>query len=153
MEVQALEHTTERCHGIFEAHFSFVIYGAHEQRWVAYAFDNTEFDGEELLNKIFPCEGVHADPIVSDDDTDAERPIWDPRLYFLKVVRARLAQAATEWDALFWAIERRIVQYVSCPTSICLEARFGVLIVDLEREISFNFIPQPTRSRRHHQNI
>lgn len=113
LEIQTPEAPVGRRHGMFEAHFSFVICGSHEKRWAAYSFDDTEFDDEDLYDKIFPCEGVHADPIASDDDTDAERPIWDAREYFLKIVSSRVRRATDSWDELLRPIERSIQEYVS----------------------------------------
>jgi hypothetical protein len=115
LEVQTPKALDGRKVGMFEAHFSLVICGSHESRWVGYALDNTEFDGEELHDKIFPCEGVHPDPIASclnDSGLDADLPIWNPREYFLFAVSNRITRAAIEWDALLRAIERRINQYV-----------------------------------------
>jgi len=101
--------------GMFEAHFSFVVCGWRENRWVAHAFDNTEPNGEDLADRII-CDGLHCDPIAStywDDILDAEVPIWNPREYFLTVVEARVVQAADSWEALLMKIERRITGYVS----------------------------------------
>jgi hypothetical protein len=106
---------------MYEAQFSLVICGSNEERWTAYAFDDTEFDGEELYDKIFPCEGVHADPVALDDDIDAERPIWNPREYFLKVVEARMAQATVEWEVLVRSVERSIREYVRYPAIAFLD--------------------------------
>jgi hypothetical protein len=108
---------------MYEAHISFVICGLDEGRWTAYAFDDTEFDGDALYDRIFPCEGFHADPIASEyhDDIDAELPIWNPREYFLRVVASRIARAAEEWEALVRPVERSITEYVRCPPLSCLD--------------------------------
>ena len=106
---------------MYEAHFSFVVIGSHQDgRWAGYAFDDTEFDEEDLYEKISPCEGFNADPIasdlLSDDDIDADMPIWNSREYFLNTVARRMAQAADSWGAVVRAIEKGIKEYVSCPT-------------------------------------
>jgi hypothetical protein len=85
--------------GMSEAHFSFVVCGWRENRWVAYAFDNTEPGDEGSYDRLFYG--------------DAEPPIWDPREYFLTVVEARVIRAADSWEALVRGIERRITKYVS----------------------------------------
>jgi hypothetical protein len=102
----------QRKYGMLEAHFSFVICGSDEARWVGWAFDNTEFDGEDLLDRISPCPGFHADPIASDGETDAELPIWNPREYFLMIIESRIAQAQEEWEGLVIPVERSIRAYV-----------------------------------------
>lgn len=101
---------------MFEAHFSLVICGSNESRWVAYALDNTELYSDELYDRIFPCEGFHPDPIgscLNNNEIDADCPIWNPREYFLLAVANRITRAADEWDALLWDIERKIKEYVS----------------------------------------
>jgi hypothetical protein len=103
-------------HGIFEAHFTLVICGTHEGQWDAYAFDDNEFEGEDLCEKL-SVEGFHPDPIasclLSDNHTDADLPIWNPREYFLKVVANRTAAASEAWDSLIRATERSIKKHVS----------------------------------------
>jgi hypothetical protein len=98
LELSSPDKNTVRKLGIFEAHFSFVVCGGRENRWVAYVFDNTESDDESSYGRIFG---------------DAELPIWDPREYFLTVVAARVIRAADLWEALIRGIERRITKYVS----------------------------------------
>lgn len=127
-----------------EAHFSFVICGTHESRWTAYAFDNTEFDGEELYDKIFPCEGVHVDPIMSDDYMDAERPIWNAREYFLHVVESRMHKAAVEWEALLRPVEGRIREYVRFPACVYLKGHFGLLTLFLDKQEFLAYITPPS---------
>jgi hypothetical protein len=97
---------------MLEAHISFVICGSDDDRWVAYAFDDTEFDGEDLADKISPCEGFHPDPFSSDGEVDANFPIWNPREYFVMILDNRIAQAFKEWEGLVRAVERSIREYV-----------------------------------------
>jgi len=111
LEMQVPKSLDQRKHGMLEVHFSFVICGCDETRWVAWAFDDTQFDGEDLIDRILPCEGVHQDPIAN-DNTDAECPIWDPREYFLKIIEARITRAAREWEATVRPVERSIREYV-----------------------------------------
>jgi hypothetical protein len=113
LEAEPTKETDVKRHGMYEAHFSFVIYGSHEHRWAAYAFDDNDVDTEEVYDKIFPCDGMHQDPIASNNDTDAELPIWDPREYFLKILAPRVAGIADSWETLLRLIERRIEEYVS----------------------------------------
>jgi hypothetical protein len=111
LEMQDPKPLDQRRHGMLEAQFSFVICGCDETRWVAWAFDDTQFDGEDLSDRISPCKDVHQDPIA-DDDTDPELPIWSPREYFLNVVERRIARAAMEWEETVRPVERSIREYV-----------------------------------------
>ncbi|KAH8773330.1 hypothetical protein BGZ57DRAFT_824293 [Hyaloscypha finlandica] len=107
LKLSSPDKNTVRKLGIFEAHFSFVVCGWRENRWIAYAFDNTEPDAEDSYGRLFE---ESYDRIFYDD---TEHPIWDPREYFLTVVEARVIRAADEWEALVRGIERRITKYVS----------------------------------------
>lgn len=142
LEVQTTEALDVKKHGMYELHFSFVIYGSHEHRWAAYAFDDTAADTEELYDKIFPCEGVHQDPIASDNDTDAEFPIKDPREYFLKILAPRVGGIADSWQTLLRAIERRIDEYVSslCSHSHLYVRKIRMLTATIESSASFYFV-------------
>lgn len=118
LEIETPKAPEGRNHGIFEAHFTLVICGSHEGQWNAYAFDDNEFEGEDLCEKLSACEGFHPDPIASclpssDNDTDANLPIWNPREYFLKVVANRTAAASEAWDSLIRATARSIKKHVS----------------------------------------
>jgi hypothetical protein len=117
LEIETSKAPEGRKHGIFEAHFTLVICGTHEGQWDAYAFDDNEFEGEDLCEKLSVCEVFHPDPIasclLSDNDTDADLPIWNPREYFLKVVANRTAAASEAWDSLIRATERSIRKHVS----------------------------------------
>jgi hypothetical protein len=97
---------------MLEAHISFVICGSDDHRWVAYGFDDTDFEGEDLDDKICPCEGFRPDPFSSDGEVDADIPIWNPREYFVMILDNRMAQALTEWESLVRAVERSIKEYV-----------------------------------------
>jgi hypothetical protein len=100
---------------MFEGHFSFAICGLCDNRWVAYAFDDTESHHEDLSKRLF-FGGVHWDPIASgrgNDIVPAEFPIWNPRDYFLNILVRRLCEAVDSWEALVRAIERRVMDYVS----------------------------------------
>jgi hypothetical protein len=112
LEIQTPKLLDQGEYGMLETHFSFVICGSHEKSWAGWAFDNTEFDGEDLLDRISPCPGFHADPIAGDGQTDAEFPIWDPREYFLMIIESRIAQAQEEWEGLVIPVERSIRAYV-----------------------------------------
>jgi hypothetical protein len=84
-----------------EACFSLVICGTDHQHWVGYAFVDRHFDEDEDLDEsLFPYKGCHEDPIVSDcgeDILDANLPIWDPRRYFLVILKFRIANVLKEW--------------------------------------------------------
>jgi hypothetical protein len=106
--------TTVQSFGICEANFSFAVCGGRENRWVAYAFDDTESDHEDLSEEFdddFNCDPIASKGLVN--TLPAEPPIWDPREYFLTVVARRVCQAADSWESLIRAIDRKVKDYVS----------------------------------------
>ncbi|ORY16286.1 hypothetical protein BCR34DRAFT_584494 [Clohesyomyces aquaticus] len=101
--------------GMQDAQFSLVLSGPDHFRWTAYAFANTgdNEDNPEGENECFSYEPgeVHSDPIVQDGSTDANKPIWDPREYFLFVVEKRTDRALREWTSLIDKLERSVKRY------------------------------------------
>jgi hypothetical protein len=107
----------QEIHGIYRAHISLAIYGVSQRRWVAYAFDNNDFDDREFgdgdsEDEGYPYKGFQEDPIASDGKFDANVPIWDPRVYFLFIFQNRMGQVLQEWEYLVRWIERNIERYV-----------------------------------------
>lgn len=99
------------------AHFSLVIHGQNNARWLAYSFENKHFDErfeDDVQYDCYSYDGpmIHEDPIVSDGTVDANLPIWDPREYFLRVFKARMSQIVRYWELLVWYIEPIIICYV-----------------------------------------
>ena len=111
---------------MFEAHFSFVICGWHERRWAAYAFDDTQFGGDDLYEKMsYNYDSFQPDPFAPNTEINADTPIWNPRQYFLAIVEARMAQAVVSWETLLRAVERRIHGYVSCRATLTTTFSFS----------------------------
>jgi hypothetical protein len=97
--------------GIHEAQISFVVCGPYDGQWVAYAFVDTKFDGDDVEDDEFSYEGFQEDPI-SNGELDANVPIRNPRLYFLSVCKVRTAQVLREWQQIVRTVERSIRQHV-----------------------------------------
>jgi hypothetical protein len=98
--------------GIRESHFSFILCGTDNGRWVGISFVDKRFgDEDELEDDISPSEGVHMDPIAM-GKLDADIPIWDPREYFLNILNLRLLEALKRWRFLVRTIEGCIKRYV-----------------------------------------
>jgi hypothetical protein len=112
LKIQTSRSEDQKKCGIYEAQISFVICGSDNWRWVAYAFVDTDFNGEDLGDEVFSYEGVHEDPIASDAKLDANLPIGDPREYFLMIFEIRMAQVLKEWELLVRTVERSIKRYV-----------------------------------------
>lgn len=118
-------------YGVFDAQITLVICGSDNFRWVAYAFDDTYFgnDAEDMENgeddddtssetegdnyleaELDPYKTFQGDPIASpsNDGLDANKPLWDPREYFLTICNFRMAVIRNEWQNIVRALERSI---------------------------------------------
>lgn len=99
---------------VYEAHISFTVTGLDHKMWTAYAFVDSyfdELDGVQAYDEMkAPREGI-MDPLTM-GNLDAQIPIWNPRLYFIRVVEIRLGQIVVEWNRILKRIEKDIEQYV-----------------------------------------
>lgn len=128
-----------RLYGIRPVQFSLVICGSDNRRWIAYAFDDTDPEIEDLPTENLSPEGLH-DP-EAEEDLQAEQPncdpirdvpdpqgldpnhaLWDPREYFLFGIEIGIAKPLDKWERLVRCLERGIKQYVYlseyCPRRV-----------------------------------
>ncbi|KAF2194379.1 hypothetical protein K469DRAFT_126254 [Zopfia rhizophila CBS 207.26] len=115
LEAQSPYPGDEQRYGLAETQFSLLICGSDDWRWVAYSFEDTYFDEieeeEDLYDGCDPYERFFIDPIASDDHTDANKPIWNPRAYYLAICKARSAQVLLEWQNIRAKVERNIKRH------------------------------------------
>jgi hypothetical protein len=118
-----------RPYGIRAAQVSLVICGSDNRRWIAYAFDDTDSEIEDLPTENLSPEGLH-DPEAEDDvqveqlnydpirdvpdpkGLDPTHALWDPREYFLFGIETGIAKPLDKWERLVRFLERGIKQYV-----------------------------------------
>jgi hypothetical protein len=110
---------------LYEAHTSCVVHGVDEWQWVAYAFKDAQHDsggvythetdyGEFETKKDISSQEVYKDPMAN--GINADKPIWRPRQYFIKVFDMQMRQFKEEWDALVYMLEVDRSEYVGCFT-------------------------------------
>jgi hypothetical protein len=109
MDLSFLEIPDQKKFIMHEAQITFLICGSDDQRWAAYAFDDTHFDEEGFGDETFSYEGVQDDPIAR-GKIDANLPIGDPREYFLMIFDIRLTQVREEWKYLVRMVDRGIIK-------------------------------------------
>ena len=98
----------------YEGQVSCTISGVNAFIWVAYCFVDTYFDRgseeRETLRKYHEEregeEGDNMDPLTKGTQP-ANYPIWDPRAYFLIVLRSRLVQVTREWERVVTMVDDR----------------------------------------------
>jgi hypothetical protein len=105
----------------YEAQLSFLVTGVDEWRYTSYCCVDTYFgsepDHQAYLEMPAPIEpaagGLRA----------LERPLWNPREFFLDILSFRIEQAVTESQALVDSFEERMNAYVSEPTTVSYETQ------------------------------
>lgn len=110
-DLSFLELQDQESYGLQETHFSFVICGTSNSRWVGYSFVDSPKDDTDSGKMVCPGEYVLNDPILNGEH-DADFPIWDPRYYFLMVLRQRITMISMEWISLARQIELSVKRYV-----------------------------------------
>jgi hypothetical protein len=103
---------------LYEAQVSCAIAGLHQYNWVAYCFVDTYFDGSsdrretvlEYLDNSDGIDGMTADPFTY-GNSDANKPIWDPRRYFLRVYLQRTTPLVREWRLIIGKVEHSFRTY------------------------------------------
>jgi len=117
-------------YGLYESQFSLVICGWSNRRITAYAFDDIDFDSNSFEEDLgAENSALRWDPIASEAIVDANRPIWDPRLYFLTIFELRIARVQKEWERVVHAIS-------TSKQPVCSNHHF----LKLQQEISYTFI-------------
>jgi hypothetical protein len=105
---------------LYEAQISSLVAGTDETRWIAYAFADNYFDadgeGKETVASYHEDSldegGTLMDPLTW-GTCAVDMPIWNPRSYFLMVLRVRLNQVNCEWQKVVTKVKESIREYVS----------------------------------------
>lgn len=101
--------------GLYPAQISFTVCGTSVKQYVAYGFEDAEFDADrEFGENEFSYDERHADQMTKGEE-DANRPIWDPREYFLLVLSHRIRQVRLEWEGLILTVELAFTMRMSHP--------------------------------------
>ncbi|KAH8648232.1 hypothetical protein BGZ61DRAFT_548526 [Ilyonectria robusta] len=96
-----------------EAQISCVLIGHHDRVWTAYCFVDTYFDLEDSKDSVNDYEDeedfgeLYPDPL-SRGTLDANTPILDPRIYFLRVLETRMLQVEQEWRDLTYLVKSKV---------------------------------------------
>ncbi|KAH8900825.1 hypothetical protein GQ53DRAFT_131035 [Thozetella sp. PMI_491] len=88
---------------IYEACVSCVLTGYNDYIWTGCLGVDTYFDdasqSQDHVENFDNNQPMRSDPLLAShgEHHDANKPIWDPREYFLRVLAARLRKVACEW--------------------------------------------------------
>jgi hypothetical protein len=114
-------------HIIDEHRISLIICGRDHYRWAAYDFTDSASQQEDDSND-YDDDEADGDVEESDDDESApsedvlaanagfvlfeDRPIWDPRTYFLVLVEGHIRMTEADWLWLVHHLERSVKSWV-----------------------------------------
>jgi hypothetical protein len=110
---------------LYEAQISLCVFGIDNRKWTAYCFVDTYFNNAETVKSSDEDSGYDSedqdedsyvyfseDPIASEGEhsfgLDANLPIWDPREYYLTVIRLRVGRVLQEWRLIVLVVDRRV---------------------------------------------
>ncbi|KAH8633995.1 hypothetical protein IG631_12631 [Alternaria alternata] len=84
--------------GLYPAQISFTICGTSVKQYVAYGFEDAEFDTDrEFGEDEFSLNDMHPDQMTKGKE-NANCPVWNPRQYFLVTLKHRIRQVREEWE-------------------------------------------------------
>jgi hypothetical protein len=95
-----------------EAQVSVLLVGIDEWVWTLYCLVETHFEEAHDLGELERHVTLMEDA-PSGKFASYERPIWNPREYFLLVLCRRMDQATLEWQNLVETLDQRLKDLVS----------------------------------------
>lgn len=108
----------EHAHGyLHDAQVSCVVTGHNNSKWTAWALADTYFHNEHDGENNKDMLAYYNDPDETGDpltrgELRLDIPIWDPREYFLWVLKTRLMQIIKEWRAIIYMMKSSVANYV-----------------------------------------
>ena len=102
---------------VYEAQVSCLITGLDHDSWMAYLFLDTYYQGAKSCESVEHYHSEHsihfrADPLTA-GAVDSNRPVWEPREYFLTVYESRLTQVKHALENLVSRLLLKLAPYVS----------------------------------------
>ncbi|KAH8779452.1 hypothetical protein F5882DRAFT_406984 [Hyaloscypha sp. PMI_1271] len=85
---------------IYESQISVMVSGIDDWVWTAYCFVDVYFKGNIHTEKVehYSSDAINRMDPHSCGKYAADRPVWDPRKYFLRALSARMEQVREEWE-------------------------------------------------------
>lgn len=105
----------------YQAQLSFLVTGVDEWRYTSYCCVDTYF-GSEPDHQAYLEPPAPIEP-ASGGLLELERPLWNPREFFLSILSFRIEQAVTESQALLDSFEERMNSYVSEPELLAVNLK------------------------------
>ncbi|KAK7181383.1 hypothetical protein DPSP01_008735 [Paraphaeosphaeria sporulosa] len=96
------------------AHIAINICGVADRRWTGYAFVD---DDECMSEEDFDYTTIVPDQFALNGEVDANRPIWSPREYFMRILPSRVEQIVRRWSWIIQNIESGAQEDILSPTA------------------------------------
>jgi hypothetical protein len=100
-----------------ESQISVLLFGPDEWFWTTYCFVDTYF-GSEYTNEEYRNTSPAPADAPSGGATSVDKPVWNPREYFLLILSRRMEQVSKEWSKLVAELNERLGAYVSLSSNI-----------------------------------
>ncbi|KAE9366670.1 hypothetical protein N431DRAFT_495096 [Stipitochalara longipes BDJ] len=130
---------------IYESQISVMVSGIDDWIWTAYCFVDVYFK-ESIHTEQVEYYSSHADDRMDPHSCGkyaADRPVWDPRKYFLRALSARMEQIREEWDnsvsLLMYQIDPYVHQIHSVPRNR-MDSKSGHLKITTEAAFRWTII-------------
>jgi len=104
---------------IYEAQISCLVTGIDNYSWIGYAFVDTYFKGPDNNECVeyYDTTAKGMDPLTM-GRYDANRPVWTPREYFVRVLQCRMDQVRQEWNNTVSGLLQGIEPHVSVISTL-----------------------------------
>ncbi|KAI3336848.1 hypothetical protein HD806DRAFT_528433 [Xylariaceae sp. AK1471] len=102
---------------IYEAQISCLVAGLDDSSYIGYAFIDTYHDGPQNDESVVEYHersntpGHYAMDPLSGGMLQADRPLWSPRIYFLRLLELRIEQVKEEWINVVFMIQKKTRAY------------------------------------------
>ncbi|KAI1304359.1 hypothetical protein F5Y03DRAFT_358318 [Xylaria venustula] len=103
---------------IYEAQISCLVAGLDDSSYIGYGFVDTYHDGPNSEESVKEYHGKSNTPgrysmdPISGGVLEADRPLWSPRLYFLRVFELRIEQVKEEWINVVFMLQKKTSTYI-----------------------------------------
>ncbi|KAI0526287.1 hypothetical protein F5B22DRAFT_585158 [Xylaria bambusicola] len=110
------EEEAEDC--IYEAQISCLVAGLDDSSYIGYGFVDTYHNGPESKGSVKEYHETSNTPghypmdPLSGGMLRANRPIWSPRLYFLRVLELRIEEVKEEWANSVFMLQKKTRAYI-----------------------------------------
>ena len=106
---------TDRFDHVHQAQISVLLTGVDEWIWTVTCCVDSYFESDDPIDDL---STLNLDAPTG-GETTCDKPIWNPREYFLVIVANRIRQVTREWANIICEFENRLSKFVSPQKQAC----------------------------------